>query len=427
MLSDTKNKFFAGLSAESRFDGRYLLVVILIIYFTVVFFAGKAFDRDYAAVWRCIGVPVAEQPFIDVIMLTSALDCYRSGISASEIIVRNPCDPLQRPLNNPRLWLALAPLGIGAEHTLLFGIMQDIFFFIALFAFIKRLNLSESVLYGLLICSPSIMFAVERGNNDSILFIMLVLAAAMLRTPSGMLNSAAKAMILLGSFLKFYPIFSLIVFIKENKKTYILTMAWMISVFLLYCLLIKDDMIAIFRVTPREYLFSYGAFVYLDGLIKNLYPSGAAAILPSVHMLLQGIAGLVMICCLVLARKLPLSKQISTDHIDGFRIGAGIYTGTFLLGNNIEYRLIFLILTVPQLLAWAKASSTFRAISIATLFLFIIRCWGSVWGDIITAFPLRYTYFAKNFTEWLIFGLLIYNLIQTMPLWIKEKLHFKTA
>ena len=45
-----------------------------------------------------------------------------------------------------------------------------------------------------------------------------------------------------------------------------------------------------------------------------------------------------------------------TDGIAGtaFLFGAGIYCGSFLLGTNFIYRLMFLLLCLPQLRDWAR-------------------------------------------------------------------------
>jgi uncharacterized membrane protein len=35
-------------------------------------------------------------------------------------------------------------------------------------------------------------------------------------------------------------------------------------------------------------------------------------------------------------------------------VGSGIYTGTFLIGNNYDYKLIFLVFLLPQLFDWLR-------------------------------------------------------------------------
>ena len=47
--------------------------------------------------------------------------------------------------------------------------------------------------------------------------------------------------------------------------------------------------------------------------------------------------------------KLPTSNNL--DRFESFfLLGASIYTGTFIIGANVDYRLIFLIFTIPYVL-----------------------------------------------------------------------------
>jgi hypothetical protein len=57
-------------------------------------------------------------------------------------------------------------------------------------------------------------------------------------------------------------------------------------------------------------------------------------------------------------------------------LGAGIYAGTFLLGNNWDYRLIFLLFTVPQLAEWTRQKNGFfTTLARITLGALIVSCW----------------------------------------------------
>jgi hypothetical protein len=54
-----------------------------------------------------------------------------------------------------------------------------------------------------------------------------------------------------------------------------------------------------------------------------------------------------------------------------FLFGAGIYCGTYLLGTNFVYRLMFLLLCVPQLLDWQiRMAEGHKAAGFAELGLF---------------------------------------------------------
>jgi len=64
-----------------------------------------------------------------------------------------------------------------------------------------------------------------------------------------------------------------------------------------------------------------------------------------------------------------------------FRFGAGIYCGTYLLGTNFVYRLMFLLLCVPQLQGWqVRRSEGNKAVGIVELGLFGIVL-GVLWSN----------------------------------------------
>jgi hypothetical protein len=50
-----------------------------------------------------------------------------------------------------------------------------------------------------------------------------------------------------------------------------------------------------------------------------------------------------------------------------FLFGSGIYCGTFLLGTNYIYRLMFLLLCIPQLQDWISQKSTDKERIILTI------------------------------------------------------------
>ena len=58
--------------------------------------------------------------------------------------------------------------------------------------------------------------------------------------------------------------------------------------------------------------------------------------------------------------------------------GAGVYCGTYLLGTNFIYRLIFLLLCVPQLLDWLlRKTDEFRILEAGLLTTVILVLWAN--------------------------------------------------
>ncbi len=104
---------------------------------------------------------------------------------------------------------------------------------------------------------------------------------------------------------------------------------------------------------PRDYRNSFGAGVIPFSLHAHAvsWAKTSSEIRDLRVLILAG--GTVLAALLVLAGR-GGSAPADTRRLDGFWAGAAIYLGTYLFGNNYDYRLVFLLLCVPQLLAWAR-------------------------------------------------------------------------
>jgi len=107
-----------------------------------------------------------------------------------------------------------------------------------------------------------------------------------------------------------------------------------------------------------------------------------------------------------------------------FWLGAGVYIGTFLLGNNWDYRLMFLLFTLPQLVEWiAGGHGRLRAaawICVVALFL-------SMWYFVLKAGVEKYlpagSYVHPMLDELInltLFAGLIYLYALSLPEWMVD-------
>jgi hypothetical protein len=84
-----------------------------------------------------------------------------------------------------------------------------------------------------------------------------------------------------------------------------------------------------------------------------------------------------------IALRCELGRRLVTGasrELDLFCAGAGIYVATFALVRSADYRLVFLLLTIPQLVRWALAG---RALPIATLIGVLLTLWlPSEWTNV---------------------------------------------
>jgi hypothetical protein len=204
--------------------------------------------------------------------------------------------------------------------------------------------------------------------------------------------------------IKFYPVFALPYFLKYDRRRFWLMFLSFMGVFVLYLAINWPDIAQVYRSTQKASgVLAYGSRCYFHvGLLSTFIPLAAI------------MAGVLIFHI----RKLN-SKGVSqgdASYIDAFRVGAGIYVGTFFLGNNWAYRLMFLIFTIPQLVSW-KDEPERRFISVLTLTGIIVSCWTIWFRGLI---PRQLLSGIDEVFNWLIFSTLFYLLISTMPSWLRN-------
>jgi len=100
-----------------------------------------------------------------------------------------------------------------------------------------------------------------------------------------------------------------------------------------------------------------------------------------------------------------------------------IYISTFIIiGNNWDYRLIFLILTLPQLFAWIKNQNELSDYAVFLLIAILFTMYSSLISKMIGGY---FVFPIEEFINWLIFACFIYVLLLTLPDWLKTKLRLK--
>jgi hypothetical protein len=329
--------------------------------------------------WR---LPPMGQSFADLRNLTGAGDSLRQGYDP---LYFNPGDPWQRPLNHPRLLQYLIRAGQwGSTDTDWLGwCLAGLALLGPLLAF-PRLDRPSAIAIGLLYFSPAIVLGLERGNHDLGIYFLVCLAL-------GLRRSLVASMGLLGlaTAIKLFPIFGLLYGLRYRRGWVVI--AGFMGCFLLYMGLNAGDLPQIFASTQKgHFLWAYGIRAFdVEAPVGTYIPMGAMVL--AIWLFYQA------------GPALPLPVQ--GPAVDGFRLGAGIYLGTFLLGNNWAYRLIFLLLTIPQLVAWSREASPRQRIAQVALGMIVVSCCASwIASGII-----------DEVANWLLFYCLLYLGLGTMP------------
>ena len=365
------------LHADRIGRARLVAAALVAAYFALLFALGGH------SAWGRLGVPAGRPNFADLRSVTTAWECDRRGIDVLEL---NPCDPLRRPANYPQVWVKLSFLGLDEGDTVPLALGMAALALLAALAVVpSRAPPWEGVVYGAAICSPAAMLGIERGNVDLLLFALLVVAALVLG--SGKAGAVSGyALVLVAAILKLFPIFAAGMVVRHalraGSRRALGGAAAVFAIFGLYALATLDDIRAIGRVVPQTDWYSYGMRTF------GIWWSNAVP--PFSTRVWDAILFAALVAALVALRGrlralLPSAERTPDEvrDLDLFWAGAGIYVCTFALFQSFDYRLIFLVLTLPQLLRWTRER---RALAMATLVLVLATQWlASPWTGVPVA------------------------------------------
>lgn len=316
--------------------------------------------------WTWLGVEPLRPVFADLRNITTALDCQRLGYDP---LVEDPCDPWGRPMNYPRVWLLLGSLGMGEASTEWLGYGLAAAFFCAAATLAVRLRPWEATVYAGCLLSPAVLLGVERGNNDLVLFILLVAAAAWL-SASHRGEGLGWGLVGLSAVLKLYPIVACAVALREPPRRAAAILGGAMVLFGTYLALTLSDVALIRNAVPFDTERSYGYRVVFDWMSEQTARPQRTALAASA-LFAVGAGSLSAGLC---AR--PLARPSRA-----FDLGCALYAGTFALGYNWDYRLVFVLLAVPQLIVWSRNTESVRGLPKLIVGAYAV----SVWSGFVVA------------------------------------------
>jgi hypothetical protein len=194
-----------------------------------------------------------------------------------------------------------------------------------------------------IVCSPAVVFAVERANFDLLVFAILVLSAQFGGHP---LYSAAC--ILTSSFLKLYPIVGLTALIGYGRRGWVVFLLGLVA-FAFYLFWIREWLPFIFGSLDGNTSCAFGAGV-LVGHLGNPHLQWALQVLFAVTGFFVGMAGLFFGKNLL---------RVSCKVIFMARLGLPIFLLLFLSGSQFDYKMIFLLLAVPAVFEILEKGKSF--------------------------------------------------------------------
>lgn len=289
--------------------------------------------------------------FLDSYAVLAASDTAHAGLDPAQPMA---LDVLHRAHSYSDWWLGLRWLGLTRADNFLVGSAWVAAFLVSAWAVLRPRHAAPAAWHLSLLLSPAVLLAINRANNDLVIFTLLTGAALLWRPDSPWRVAGALGAIALATGLKFYPVAAgALVLLTPPGPTRWKTAG---AVALLLGVVLLNVWEALgrgaFALPSTVYLF--GATVFgrdLGGTGRGLLVGGAVAML-----------GLAVLA----ARRGRLQRPAifpaaprATVEAAAFTIGASVLLACFVGGISYAYRGIFFLLTAPWL--WRRATATQRS------------------------------------------------------------------
>src|SRR5437763_6646926 len=205
-------------------------------------------DRGlYFALLEYWGIDPFRFPFLDTSGALAAWECARQGI---DVIVSDPCDVLKRPYNYSPIWMSWSGIPLSVADTPAVGWICGLLFLLSLGIVPPPRRPFELVLTILATLSASVVFAVERGNPDILLFI-LALATALSAEGGLAIRLIGYALALLSTLVKYYPLVTLVMVVEERVPVFLLVSVAVILSLAIFGAAYHDDIVRSLPYVPR--------------------------------------------------------------------------------------------------------------------------------------------------------------------------------
>ena len=290
-----------------------------------------------AAAWRLLRAPSRVPLFVDSWSLADAAVCARAG---QDPYVVTTFDPLGRLFNYPPVWLGLQYLGVTTAAATYIGLALALMTITAMLMLFRARSWTGMIISFFAVASFPVIYAVERGNCDQVVFFGLV-AGFFLIERLRLRWQWGAALVTLLTILKIYPIVAVLALVKGRRGVWrALASAVVAGVALL--LTCGHRMAQVVANTPQDVFLSYGSMPLLAALGMNPN-TRAMKVLPSVVALIVGMAAVL----LGWANRSKMERILPRFDLESPRgciavASLAIFCFTFARGSSYCYRLMFL-------------------------------------------------------------------------------------
>lgn len=312
-------------------------------------------------------------PFGDAHGITSAMACERQGV---ETYLGNPCHYKQVGFVYPPIWKLLSLLPIDGSWTTAFALTFIAAFTLALGFVPVGENRYGRVLAVLAVLSPASLMAADYGNNDMLIFAVVVGAIVALGTSSRG-QALGYGLIMFAGLLKYFPFAALGWAGAQRPRQTILVGAALAAVLIAFVALAGEQLPLSFASMVT---MSAGSYVFgiknLPIMIAEMGLAGPFGVLALRLVLTASVLAVAWRRSAHYA-SLDLATAIPEPQWRFLIVGSLVVVGAYLGNQNLDYRMIFLLLVLPGLVALRRVPGQgfgrTAGIAVALMYLFPVR------------------------------------------------------
>lgn len=397
----------------SKSSNTFILMAVPIFIISLI-----AYLIGFEKTWQLFGIPTVIPDFIDSRVITAGFESFKLGYDP---LIANPAMPTGNQMNYPRIWQLLFYFDLNQNKTIYLAATCFTFYILGIFIICNTFeNYMGKIIFLCIAFSPSALLGIERGNTDLIIFGIIALASQLF-----LISLVFSLFVLVIAFgLKLYPIFAITSFvIISNPKKIPIISSFLAASVLIYLIFMYDELILISNSTPRSFAMSYGKDVLYSALSYGLsFGESNLKIINLVSNLFYLSSSI-----LIIIKSYQFSKSDSIKQDKKFEIlflaGSSIYCGTFLIGNNFEYRLIYLLMVIPFFyININKHSNNFiRKTSILIIVFILFTMWSMLINSYVDGRLLRIILFMINQSiQWIIYYVILYYLTLVVSIKLKS-------
>lgn len=294
--------------------------------------------------WGALKIPGNNVPFSDYKAHLLFLKCQELGI----VISKQECTLIPvgnaRISTHPSIWVYLFSV-INLKNPLIYNISIVTLFTLYFFVLIKLFKTYKNKLSKLVLLvfffSTTNFILIERLATDLVIFLIVYF---ILNVKNKIFQSL---LIFMGFILKYYPIFLISLLTEKKKYIFIFLTCLTIFISLFY---IKEIQLVNKNIVEMALPIAYGsrtmlkAFYHLS-LEYNFFLNDENMNFFRNLTVLTFFLYTLFFVIVGYNNKHLMNTKYRLDKY--FLAGASIYVGTFIIGANVDYRLIFLIFTIP--------------------------------------------------------------------------------